>query len=163
MALVYINKSQYIPRYITKIHTSFKKNVKLNFFHIYQLFTLNQYFILKTWNITFYQDDFFSCRKHKLNCPSESITVTNAQCTQTDFLYEGLIFYWGESVPMDRLFIAEKTSDLPFFIGVSFGAHRQIFYRSYCVWQWQARSHCWIKSLWFFIVWSQHTWTDFLS
>ena len=57
---------------------------------------------------------------------------------------EDPIFYWSEVAHMDIPY------DILFY-KVSFGAHGPIFYRSYCVWQWQARSHCWITSLWFFI------------
>ena len=92
------------------------------------------------------------------------------QCTRTDFFRRQNI-----------------RSTLQFFIGVSFGAHSPIFYWSDCACQWQARSHCWITSLRFFIglksahtifcrnqLWekiglffylakSQHTQTDFHS
>ena len=53
----------------------------------------------------------------------------------------------------DRLFIADKTSDLPYDLLECHLAHTAWFFIGaiVCVRQWQARSHCWITSLRFFI------------
>ena len=48
---------------------------------------------------------------------------------------EGPIFYRSESTHTDRLFTDLRQNIGPilrFFIGMSFGAHGPIFYRSYC-------------------------------
>ena len=58
-----------------------------------------------------------------------------SQGTRTDFLSQ-----------------TKQPTNLKIFYGsVICRKHGLIFYQSYCVWQWQTRSHCWITSLRFFI------------
>ena len=72
-------------------------------------------------------------------------------------------FYRSESVHTGRLFIAYKTADLPYdFLSECHLAHMtRFFIWVFCLWQWQARSHCWITSLLFLSDKSQRTWTGF--
>ena len=82
---------------------------------------------------------------------SQRYEVAYAQRTWTDFCRKEL----REKVGVKVRFIigVSQRTRTDFFLQTKHRTylHGPIFFRSYCVWQWQARSHCWITPLRLFI------------
>ena len=62
---------------------------------------------------------------------------------------EGPIFYQSQCIRTDVLSQIKHRTHLTIFYQSAIW-HTARFFRSYCAWQWQARSLCWITSLWYF-------------
>ena len=114
----------------------------------------------------------YACPDWNLTCPGHmdkcflSLLMSSAHgpifCHKELREMVAVRFFIGVSAPRPTFYRRQNIKPtLRYFM--SFGADSLIFYRSYCVWQWQTRPHCWITSLRFLSDWSQHTPTDFLS